>query len=204
MAEVTLDSSSMQEAMPMDQGPGNFIIKTYDVCKKMEEKTEKFVKGANEDEKDVQARWKAANEARRLKELKISNMHMNAAYVSMTLMAANVACSLAGVTMNLRAETGGLAPVVQNYVKSGGEVLTSLGRAVGDHGARLAESFQQSKIQTMNSLISKDTEKGQTLWEVTKRDKESRKEDIKQIQQKTKQGTEDAIQKSAMTYNVGR
>ncbi|PCI95188.1 hypothetical protein COB11_02835 [Candidatus Aerophobetes bacterium] len=201
---VTLDSSSLPEAMPMDEGPGNFILTTYAVCKKMEENTEKFVKNASEVEKGTQERWKAANEARRLKEHKVAEMHKHVAVFHAVLGVINLGCSIAGATMGIRAETGGLAANLKSFTKSGGDVLTSLGRAVGDHGTKVLEGFQQTRVQEMNSDISKDTEKSQALWEITKRDKESRKEDMKQMQQKIKQATEEAIQKAAATYGPAR
>lgn len=197
MAEVQLDS--VQDLFK--NAPENLIIATHKITSKMEKETEKLVKGANQDEKDVQELWRAANSEKRKKELQISQMHMRSAYISMALMATNVICSIGGTALNLRAGSGNLTSSLANYTRSGGDVLTRLGSAVGDHGQKLSDSIQQSKIQLLNSALGKYTERGQEIWEVTKRDREARKEDLKQIQQKTKQNTEEAISKSGMAYS---
>lgn len=182
---------------------GNLIIQTFNICKKMDGETEAFIKGASEDEKEVQARWKAANMARREKQMQISDMHMHAAYVSATLLLANVICSVAGVACNIR---GGLPNIgaSKQYWESSATVLQGLGKALSENGQAVSGSYHEAQKNLVEALIGSDSEKAQELWEMTKREKEARKEDMKQIQQKAKQATEDVIQKTGQVYSVGR
>lgn len=196
----TIDSTNFQQ----DTNPGNFIVKTYDMLNQLGEKTEKLAKYAGQHEDDIQVRWKKVLADRRVKEEEMSGMHMRAAYISMILMAANVGCSVGGTIMGVRAETAVLAPSVKAYTKSGGEVLSSLGRAVGDHGSRLADGIQQSKTQLLNSKIDADREMAQKLWEFNKIKAEQDKEKYNQLEQKVKQGIEDVIRQTAGTYSVTR
>ena len=174
---------------------GNFIVGVYDICSRMEDKAEKFIKSANEREKDLEEIWKTTNHKKQQKQQELAQNYKVMAYVSTALMVTSMACTASSFVMQTQ-------PGSSDLTKQLADLLNSLGDKGTNFASKTADNLSTHSTQNTNALIEELTQNATKVWEADKRTNETRKEELKNLKEKLNGATRDSLDKTSVAYSV--